>query len=76
MYNSKGEYKKDEGIMKLESKKYYNPEDVNCYCFFQPASSLPALTEVLETRNQTDHLPDPLYRFRAPRLRLLPRGFQ
>ena len=61
--------------MKLMPKKYYHKDDMNCHCFFQPAASSVSLKEVLEVEKQMDSLPNPLDRYRVPRLRLVPRGY-
>jgi hypothetical protein len=62
--------------MKLVPPKYYHKDDMNRYCFFQPASSSKPLEETLEAINQVDSLPNPLDRHRIPVLRLVPSGYR
>lgn len=65
----------EKNFMKLAPLKYYQKDDMNRYCFFQPASSPKSVEETLETTNQIDSLPNPLDRYRIPVLRLVPSGY-
>jgi hypothetical protein len=62
--------------MKIIPKKYYHKDEINCHCFFQPAPAANLVEKTLEGTKQIDSLPDPLDRYRIPRLRLVPHGYK
>jgi len=53
---------------RTEKPRYYQTDETNSYCFFQPEAKIDHLDLTLEE----DTLPNPLDRFRAPVPRLLP----
>jgi hypothetical protein len=56
--------------------KYYYQDDMNRYCFFQPAPSANQPEETLAAINQIDSLSNPLDRYRIPTPRLVPSGYK
>jgi hypothetical protein len=60
----------EEAIMKLEITRYFNSEEYNFHCFFQPPQA--SVYRVEEVDNVLVSAPNPLDRYRVPTLRLLP----
>jgi hypothetical protein len=56
--------------------RYYQADDYNHYCFFQPLSRmLLRLDRQQEELDQALDLPNPLDRYRVPIPRLVPKGY-
>ncbi len=62
--------------MKYRPEKYYDKDDMNHHCFFQPISFRSIPKETLKAEKQIDSLPSPMDRYRVSRPRLVPRGYK